>query len=120
MRRVCYILPLLLILAGCAPLQDTARDAIAASKGVLESAQLQHRDSCIADPHQKTCVIIHDGVAAENSAIDALELYCSNSGAQSFQTGGPCIVDKSAAPKLEAALANLNQIISDVKGLVKP
>lgn len=109
------IVSLTLVTTACPVLQDTARDSIAASKGYITTAQTQHPE-CPSTPTAKACTIIHGAVAAENSAVDALELYCAG---PVFNSGGVCSPDKSGAAALQAALANLSKIITDVKGIIK-
>lgn len=115
--RLVRILTITLLLAGCSqPLEMTARDLIAANKGVLTSAQAQYKATCTANPAQGTCNLINRDVFAQNVAIDALELYCAG---VDFSNGGACKPDKAYAPKLQEALLNLNRNLNDVKGLVK-
>lgn len=115
------LLPLVLLL-GCSGAEKNARDAIAASKGAIETAQNKYMETCKADATQQPCVIVNKAVAAQNTAINALELYCSGTaptGGQDFQHGGVCHADKSLQPKLDAAVADLNQIIASVKGIIQ-
>jgi hypothetical protein len=114
---------LVLGLAGCAP-EKSARDSIAAGKGVLVTLQQQHGDSCRANPQQPLCQEINRGVALQNVAIDALEVYCSG---PEFDAGtGPCqppsdkTVRNAAANKLAAALADFTRIIADLRKAIKP
>lgn len=109
-------------LTGCDPAKP-ARDSIAVAKGILITLQAQHQE-CKADPSPAICQNINRGVAAENLAIDALEVYCSG---PEFDAGtGPCqpspekTLRENAARKLAAAITNLNQIIGDLKKAVNP
>lgn len=117
MKKLLLLLPLVILL-GCQPIQNTARDGIAAAKGVLQTAQTKYMAQCTANPQDAPCVIIHKGVAAQNVAIDALEAYCEGGATPAFKDGGPCVANKAVEPKLRASLDNLNQIIPDVKGLL--
>ena len=104
-------------LAACDPPQNVARDALAANHAVLVTIQNKYHESCSQNPAMKNCRIIHEAVAAQNLAIDALELYCQGLTTPYFMDGGPCSPDKSAEPKLRAALKSLDVIMRDVKGL---
>jgi len=114
-----FMLALLLATVACAPVQDVARDGIAASKGALVTAQSKYRDQCTANPAMKPCRIIHEGVAAQHLAVEALDLYCQGVATPSFLDGGKCSPDKSVEPRLKAALQNLDVMIRDVKGLIQ-
>lgn len=120
MNKLFILLPLLLMTVACQPPQNSARDTIAAAKGYLDSARSHHPECNTTSPNgTHACQIIGKGTQAKDVAIDALEIYCSNTSTTgvNFQDGGPCVADKAYEPKLKAALASLNQIISDVKGL---
>lgn len=128
MKKILLLLPLIFLL-GCSGSEKNARDAIAASKGAINTAQAKYHDSCVADSTQHSCIVINKGIDAYNSTINALRLYCSGTpkeGDQPFMLsadgssgGGPCVVDKSVQPKLDGAVASLNQILGDVKGLAQ-
>lgn len=117
------VLPLLAVMfafSGCDKAASNARDAIAASKGVIQTAQTQYLDQCKADPSANPCSLINRGVAAQNTAINALELYCTGQATPSFDQGGTCHPDKSLEPKLTAAITDLNSIIASLKGVIHP
>lgn len=111
------IVALCVILAACDPPQNVARDALAANRAVLVTYQNKYQNECAQNPAMKTCRIIHEAVTAQNLAVDALDLYCQGITTPSFMDGGPCAPDKSAEPKLRAALKNLDVIMRDVKAL---
>lgn len=110
---------LALLLATAAPRcnqppQEIARDSIAAAKGVIEAAQDEYQQSCQADPSQRPCQFINQAVAAQNLAIDALNLYCAGSG---WAEGQPCNPQPEFEPRLREAVNELNRIIQHVKEL---
>ena len=112
--KLVSLLAATLLLVGCQPPENTARDSIAAAKGVIERAQTEYLDTCIANTAQRICNLINDGVAAQNLAIDALNLYCSGS---NYLAGGACQPNKEYLPRLQEALRNLDGIIAAIKEL---
>jgi hypothetical protein len=114
------LLPSLLILTACPRLEVTARDGIATAKGFIEDQQTQHKAECTAATAKKpqACDLITQAVAAQNLAIDALELYCAD---PAFVTQhGTCHPTKEYQAKLQLALQNLDHTLASVKALAKP
>jgi hypothetical protein len=101
------------------PLEQTARDTAATAKGYLDSAKSQHPECAASgttavNPSTQ-CQVINKGVGVKDALIDAINVYCAS---DSYTNGtGPCVPDKNAQPKLQAALNNLNQILADVKAV---
>lgn len=120
------LLPMLLLLLLLIPIacnetpDQLARDSIAAANGLLTAAQAQYVNSCKPNPTQGVCVLINHGVDALNIAITSLETYCGFS-----LSPTPPAADTKCAPVanaragLNVAIANLNQIISEISPLVK-
>ncbi len=107
---------LLLILAGCSqPIEKTARDGIATATGAISNYQAKYHDQCVATPTGTPCVVINKAIAGQNTAITALEAYCG------FKPGddlaSTCKPVATAKDGLEAALNNLSQLVTDLKGL---
>jgi hypothetical protein len=108
---------LALTLAGC-DLAKSSRDGIASAKGALDKAKLQY--SC-GTPTQNAsvCNRIAQGVAIKDTAINALEIYCSgpqfDAGTGACQPSTDPDKKKVLADKLNAAMRQLNQIMSDLK-----
>lgn len=97
-------------------LEMTARDAIAANKGLITQAQMEYA-SCKTDATPSACGIINKDVSAQNVAIDALEAYC---GSAAFSLGtAPCQPHAQLQDKLVAALTDLQRTTNDVKQVVK-
>jgi hypothetical protein len=122
MKRLFAVVGLCLLFVGCTSFEKSARDSVAAANGVLVVLQRQN-GQCKLDPSQPVCQRIKQGIAAQNLAIDALEVYCSG---PAFEAGGACqppsdpALKNAAEVKLNAAIASLNTIVVDLKGLVKP
>jgi len=118
------ILPLLSIFllmgAGCPqPIESIARDGLASSKGVIETAQANWKGTCTASPSAATsvtaCVAITKTISAQSLVVDALEAYC---GSPAFNAGtGVCQPHADMASKLQEALNNLNGSLASVKAL---
>lgn len=99
---------------GCEPPEQIARNVIASGSGAIAKAQASYTTSCIANPAQHVCQIINRTVDGENAAVTALETYCSVS--PGGDVNGKCVPVKSAQGGLTAAIANLNQLIGELKG----
>ena len=106
---------------GCTPVEQQARDALAASQGFIMQAQKNHQAECSQTPKKPfPCGTINQAVGAQNLAIDALETYCSwtpqdVADAAAGKTVHACIEAKTAEDTLRSALANLNRILKDYK-----
>ena len=112
--KLVLLLAATLLLVGCQPPENTARDSIAAAKGVIEQAQTEYLEICAASPNERECQLINNAVAVQNLAIDALNLYCSGS---NYLAGGACQPNKEYLPRLQEALRNLDGIIAAIKEL---
>jgi hypothetical protein len=130
MKKQLLLFPLLalaLVLAGCQPPENTTRDGIALLHGYITAAEGQHPEcSPVNHPEnqaQTQCQVIARAIGAQNAAIDALEVYCSG---PAFDAGaGPCQPPKKGTPayqtaavKLQAAVAGMNQTQGDIKQLL--
>jgi len=115
MRKLLPILALLL-LSGCGSVEQSARNVIVASSAVLSTAQSEFKAVCTVAPTQTVCVAINKAGAAENLAIDSLEAYCGFTATSDPST--VCVPVASAQAALQAAVANLNQLITDLKPLL--
>jgi hypothetical protein len=98
-------------------LEQRARDGIAGATGFISKAQSQYQTECSANPTMTTCVTINKSIDAQNLTITALKTYCGFKPTDPIET--VCAPVASKADALNSALANLNQLINDVKGLVK-
>jgi len=120
MKRLIWLVPLV-FLAGCSPVEQQARDALAASQGFIMQAQQNHQAECSQTPKKAfPCAVINQAVHSQNLAVDALEIYCSW-GPQDVEalTSGKnvhgCVRVKSLEGGLRTALSNLNRVIADYK-----
>ena len=109
----------LLVMVGCSPLENQARDTAAALSGSIVAAQSQYQASCTANPNQQVCGLIDKGVAAENGLVTATELYCG----WSVTVAPPdptatCVPVKSAEAALQAAIANAAELTMEIKGAI--
>jgi hypothetical protein len=109
-------------LSGCTPLERTAYQTIVAAKAFLDSERAQHQE-CATTPETTVCHDLAQAVAAKDSLINALEIYCSG---PQFETGGACqapdlhtAAGVQAEAKLRAAITNYNQISADLKDATK-
>lgn len=120
MKKLCLLL-LLIPLIGCPKTEQNARDAAAALRGLLTTAQTQYQTSCQANSTQTVCQSINRGVSAQNALITATESYCG------WSTTAPppdpmtvCVPVKSAEAALKSATANANQAIAEIRGVIHP
>ena len=105
--------------AAPASVQSSARDAAAALNGLLTSAQAKYTASCKANPKQKPCTVINDGVKAQNLLITSLETYCGWSATTApSNLNGVCIPVSSAEAGLVAATSNVQTLITELGGLL--
>src|SRR6516225_1731797 len=108
-------------LAGCSPVEQQARDALAAAQGFIMQAQQNHQAECSQTPEKDfPCAMINQAIGAQNLAIDALEIYCGWTAsdvadAAAGKSVHACVPVKTAADPLKAALSNLNRILKDYK-----
>lgn len=111
-----------LLIAGCTPLERNAYNVVVASKAFLDKERVLHPE-CATTPETTICHDLAQAVAAKDSLINALEVYCSG---PQFETGGACQAPAKGTPaaeqataKLQAAINNYNQISADLKAALK-
>lgn len=117
-----FLLLTVFALAGCTPLEDSAKDAAAASQAVIQAEQAAHRAACELDSTPAICVNINKAIDAQNALVTAAEIYCgwpaNPNPAQLAQAGAmPCQHIASGKAALQAAVLNLNAIVGTVKTL---
>lgn len=118
-------LPLLVILilsfAGCDTAAQNARDAIAASKGAITSAQAKYADVCRIPANAASlpqCVAVTKAIAAQHVAISSLRIYCGYQPGDADET--KCKApDKTVLPTLQSAVANLNDLTNALGALLQ-
>jgi len=115
-----------LFLVGCAPVERDAYNLIVGTKASLVSYRQKHPE-CNFVPKTgmsglpaSACVLNDKITGAKDVLIDAVEVYCSG---PQFENGGTCNAPAKGTPasqqasaKLQAAVANLKQILADSKG----
>lgn len=119
MKRL-LILSLLLPLVACSPIENNARDAAAALKGSLVAAQAEYASQCQADAKATVCDLITRATAAQNALITATEAYCGWS--VTLPPADPtakCVPVKTAEAGLNVAIANANNFVVALKGVIK-
>jgi hypothetical protein len=119
MKRITILLLLLFPLLACSPIENKARDTAAALGGSLSAAQAKYHDTCVANPLQKVCVLINNGIAGENALITSIETYCGWSTlAPPTDMAAKCVPVKSAEGALTIAIANAAQLTLEIKGAI--
>ena len=104
-----------LFLAGCNtdPAIQTGRDVAAASQGAILAAQAQ----CKANSSGKVCSVLPQAIAAQNLLVTSLETACGwNPDVPPADPNSKCVVVKGALPALNAATANVQTILTQLKG----
>lgn len=120
MKKLIAVLAMTLVMVACSSPESQARDTAAALGGLLTTAQNQHQTECQANPQQSVCQLINRGIAGQNALITATETYCSMPLSPTPPDPSTvCTPVKSAEPALKAAIANANQLINEIKGVVK-
>ena len=114
--KLAVLLLATLLIAGCQPAQDSARDSLAVSAEAIDIAQEKYLETCTADQTQRVCRLINDAVAAQNLGVEALNLYCAGG---DYLTGGVCQPNKEYLPRLQEAIRNLDSIIANIKELLR-
>ena len=120
MRKIISIvlmLAMLPFLSGCQPTEASARDAIAAATGAIQSAQTEYKDECSALPSAPKCVLINQAVYAQNASITALEAFCGFQVNVSLPSD-TCKPVASAQGALNAALANIKNFTGEILAIL--
>jgi len=105
-------------LTGCGPLERSGRDTAGALAGAIVQAQQTHLQECVANPALSVCQTINQAIHGHSALITALESYCG------FSTSAPppdpatakCTPVRTAAAALQAAIANGQQLTTEVRG----
>ena len=120
MKRIAVVLALGLVIAGCTPVERSAYNTVVAAKAFLDTERKVHTE-CVPGATSTVCVDIAKAVAAKDLLIDAITIYCSG---PDFNNGGACNAPKKGTPgydqavaKLQAAIANYNQVAADLKAV---
>jgi hypothetical protein len=113
---------LLLTMTGCSSLEKQSYTVIVGAKAFLDAERNAHPE-CInsaLEPPPALCVELSRATAAKDLLVDATEEYCAG---PQFETGGQCRPPAKGTPaftqavaKVQAAIANYNQVAADLKG----
>jgi len=112
------VLIVVLLTAGCTPLERSAYNTVVAAKAFLDKEKAQHPE-CATTPTTTVCDDLTKATGAKDALIDAITVYCSG---PDFNNGGACnapdlhtAAGVTAEAKLRAAITNYNQIAADLK-----
>jgi hypothetical protein len=107
----------LMVMVGCSPLENQARDTAAALSGSIVAAQTKYEAECTANPAQEICQVINRGVSGENALITAVESYCGWREAMAPpDPSEKCVPVKSAQAALQVAISNAAALTIQIKG----
>lgn len=110
----------LLVTIACSPIENQARDTAAALQGAIIAAQAQYQSSCSLNNAQTVCQTIARAVNGQNALITSVEAYCGwNSANPPGDPAAKCVPVKSAQAGLQTSIANANQFITELKGVLK-
>ena len=120
MKKLVVVVLATIVKVACNAPEQQARDTAAALSGVLTTAQTQNTAACQSDPNQNACQIINRGISGQNALITATETYCGFALTPTPPDPSEvCHPVKAAQPALQTAIANANQLITEVKGVIK-
>lgn len=120
MKRL-FVIPILIfcmVLAGCQPIEQSARDTSAALGGAITAAQQQNQAACQANPSGAVCQLIDRAINAQNALITATEAYCGLA-PQLNAPGAPCTPVKGLDAALQSAISNATPFITQLKGAIQ-
>ena len=114
---------LTLFVTGCPKTEQAAYSTVVAAKAFTDKIASQHPECFAATVSTaKVCVALRTAVAAKDTLIDAVEIYCAG---PTFNGGGACNPPASGTPalaqaqaKLSAALEMYQQAEKDLKGVL--
>lgn len=119
--RIALLSVCLALLTGCPQVQVTAYRTVVGAKAFIASVQMQHPE-CVTAP-TALCTALKKATAAKDAMIDAAEVYCSgpafdNNGGACTPPGDPTVKNQLAT-KIQSAISNYNQTVTDLKGILK-
>jgi len=116
---IAMIVCAVILMLGCSPIENQARDTAAALSGSIVAAQTKYQANCTANPSQQICGLINQGVSGENALITAVETYCGWSPTLAPPDAtATCVPVKSAQAALQAAIANATALTLEIKGAI--
>lgn len=122
MTRKLLLVPLVLFLAGCPAVERSAYNTVVAAKAFTDKTKSQHPE-CTIGNNSTVCVDLAKAVAAKDTLIDAIEVYCAG---PNFNGGGSCDPPAKGTSAYQQAVNKLNAAIStygiseaDLKGVIQ-
>lgn len=119
-RVLALLLPLVLLISGCTPIERQAYNTIVGAKAFLDSMKAQHPECSTSS--STLCDTIKRATYAKDALITATEIYCSG---PQFEAGGVCnppakgtAAAQQVTAKLQAAITNYQSVESDVRKAV--
>jgi hypothetical protein len=125
MKKLLALIAACIMLTGCSPLEQNARNTAAALQGTIVAAQASMQTSCTANPQQETCVIVNQAINGQAALVTAIEAYCgwstTNPPADPNATCNhpPFTPVKTEEAALQTAIANATTFITELKGVIK-
>ncbi len=106
--------------ASCTPPERVAYETVVAAKAFIDKEKAAHPECATASIQTNTvCLDLSKATGAKDALIDVVEALCAG---PNFNTGGACDFPKKgtsgyqqALDKMNAAIANYNQSVTDFK-----
>lgn len=120
MKKLLVTFAACIVLTGCSPLEQNARNTAAALQGIIVAAQSEYQTSCASTPGLAVCQDINRGISAQNALVTAVEAYCSwNTVSPPTDPNAVCVPVKTSQQALQTAIANATAEITAIKGIIK-
>jgi hypothetical protein len=120
MKKLLALIAACIMLTGCSPLEQNARNTAAALQGTIVAAQASMQTSCTANPQQETCVIVNQAINGQAALVTAIEAYCGWSTTNPpADPNATCTPVKTEEAALQTAIANATTFITELKGVIK-
>lgn len=111
------LIGLILLTVGCSPVENKARDTVAALQGSLQAASDKFGKSCEVNSSPSVCGLIKRGAAVQHDLVLASETYCGWDPAKPpVDQKAKCIPVKSLEQALVVATANAAPFILELRG----
>lgn len=116
---------LIVLLIGCTSVERQAYNVVVGAKAFLDSERSAHPE-CATGATTTVCTDISKAVLAKDALISAIEVYCAGPTFNASGDQGACNPPAKGTPaatqataKLQAAIANYNQVATELKGVAK-
>lgn len=124
MKRALLIVPFLLFLYGCTPVEKVAYRTVVGAKAFLDSVKSNHPE-CAGPSLIALCTDLRKAISAKDLLIDAGEVYCNVATFGNSDTT-PCHPTDKSTPAGQKALTVLQNSITqysqaekDLKGVIQ-